>query len=75
VTRVELVALAAPAVRRFALSKAEVAEAFGVSVDFVDEHVWPELRVVRRGRKALVPVVELERWLNEAAARTIEADR
>jgi len=30
----------------------------------LDEHVRPELRVVRRGRKVLVPVRKLECWLD-----------
>jgi integrase len=48
----------------------------GVSVDFFDEHVRPELRVVRRGRKVLVPVLELERWLDREASRVVgEVDR
>ncbi|MGH2994718.1 MAG: hypothetical protein ACRDN6_05385 [Gaiellaceae bacterium] len=30
---------------------AEAAEAIGVSADYFDEHVRPELRLIRRGRK------------------------
>ncbi len=52
---------------RLALSKRETAEALGVSVDFLEEHVMHELRVVRRGRRRLIPVRELERWLEESA--------
>jgi excisionase family DNA binding protein len=58
---------------RLALSPEEAAAALGVSRDFFDKHVLPELRVVRRGRKVLVPIAELERWLAENAARTLEA--
>jgi excisionase family DNA binding protein len=72
---VELVAVATLGVRRLALTPAEAAEAIGVSRDFFDEHVLPELRVVRRGRKVLVPVSELERWLVESAALTLEGER
>jgi hypothetical protein len=36
---------------RLALSKCEAADALGVSVDFLEEHVMHELRVVRRGRR------------------------
>lgn len=50
-----------------ALSKQEAAEALGVSVDFFDEQIAHELRMVRRGRRRLVPVRELERWLSEQA--------
>src|SRR5205823_4133301 len=47
---------------RLALSKVEAAEALGISVDFLEEHVMHELRVVRKGRRRLIPVKELERW-------------
>jgi len=48
----------------------EAAAMLGVSRDFFDEHVRPELRVVRRGpRLILIPVVELERWLERSASR------
>jgi hypothetical protein len=33
------------------------------------EHVIDELRIVRRGRRILVALVELERWLERASAR------
>ncbi len=60
---------------RLALSKCEAADALGVSVDFLEEHVMPELRVVRRGRRRLIPVRELERWLEENAALVMEGRR
>jgi len=63
-----------PSVPRLALSKAEAATAIGCSVDFLEEHVLGELRVVRRGRRVFVPVPELERWLNREAARTLDAE-
>jgi excisionase family DNA binding protein len=56
---------------RLALSKVEASEALGVSVDFFEQHVMPELRIVRRGRRRLIPVAELERWLSDSAARTL----
>jgi len=48
---------------RIALTPAEAAASIGVGPDFVDQHVAPELSIVRRGRKRLVPVRELERWV------------
>jgi hypothetical protein len=54
-----------------AFSKAESAAALGVSVDFFEEHVMPELRIVRRGRRRLIPVRELERWLADSAATVL----
>jgi hypothetical protein len=59
---------------RLALTPVEAAATIGVSRDFFDEHVLPELRVVRRGRKVLVSVRELERWLDEQAALTVDLE-
>jgi hypothetical protein len=59
-------------VPRIALSVAEAAVALGVSPDFFTEHIAPELRLVRRGRKKLVAVRELEAWLERTAARTVD---
>jgi excisionase family DNA binding protein len=56
-------------VPRLALSPAEAAASLGCSRDYFDERVAPELRVVRRGRRVLVPIAELERWLDRNAAR------
>jgi hypothetical protein len=53
---------------RLAVSPEEAASALGVSRDFFDEHIAPELRIVRRGRRRLVGVGELERWLSESAS-------
>ncbi|MHB1539276.1 MAG: helix-turn-helix domain-containing protein [Solirubrobacteraceae bacterium] len=63
---------AAAEVPRLALSPDEAAKALGVSRDYLDEHIGVELRWVRRGRRKLVSVAELERWLSESSARTLE---
>jgi excisionase family DNA binding protein len=57
---------------RLAVTKAEAAEALGVSIDFLEEHVMPELRVVRCGRRRLIAVKELDRWLDENARRPLD---
>jgi len=54
---------------RLAVSPDEATAVLGVSRDYFDEHVIDELRVVRRWRRILVPLAELERWLDRAAAR------
>lgn len=62
----------AVSIPRIALTPAEAAAAIGVGPDFFDSNVAPELRIVRRGRKRLVPVIELERWATENAERVLE---
>jgi len=54
---------------RLALSPDEAAALLGVSRDYFDEHVIAELRIVRRGRRILVSLAELERWLERASTR------
>ena len=56
-----------PNVPKLALDVSEACEALGVSWDFWQAHVAPEVRIVRRGRRKLVPVAELMRWLDENA--------
>lgn len=57
----------AVSVPRFALTPSEAAASVGVGVDFFDANIAPELRTIRRGRKRLIPVAELERWASETA--------
>jgi excisionase family DNA binding protein len=57
---------------RLALTPAEAAKSLGVSDDFFNEHIRPDLKLVRKGRKVLIPVLELERWLASNAAPTLE---
>lgn len=52
---------------RLAVNKTEAAGRLGVSVDFFDMHVAHELRCVRRGRRRLYPIAEINRWLDENA--------
>lgn len=60
-----------PAAPILALSPDEAAAALSVSRDFFDKHIAPELRIARRGRRKLIAVRELERWLDRAAALTL----
>lgn len=52
---------------RLSLSVAEACATLGVGWDFWREHVEPELRVVRVGRRKLVAVAELVAWLDRHA--------
>lgn len=61
----------AVSIPRIALTPPEAAAAIGVGPDFFDANVAPELRLIRRGRKRLVPVAELERWASENASRVL----
>lgn len=61
-------------VPRLALSPEEAATSIGVSRDYFDEHVGPELRWVWRGRRKFVPTKDLERWLDHAAARVLPTE-
>ncbi len=60
-----------PPVPRLALSPDEAAASLGVSRDYLDEHIGPELRWVRRGRRKVVAVSELQRFLDRAGALTL----
>lgn len=57
---------------RLALTKREAAEAIGVSVDSFERHVQHELKIVRRGSLRLIPVRELEAFLERNAERVFE---
>lgn len=62
-------------IERRALTRQEAARSLGVSLDHFERHVQPRIRVIRSGRLVLVPVRELDRWANDAAAMTLgEAD-
>jgi excisionase family DNA binding protein len=61
-----------PTVARLALSVDEACSALGVSWDTWREYVEHEVRVVRVGRRKLIAVAELERWLAANAERALE---
>jgi hypothetical protein len=58
--------LVAP-VPRIALTQQEACAALGCSEEVFVEHIRPNLRVVRRGRKRLFPVDELRRAVDSMA--------
>ncbi|HLE98809.1 MAG TPA: helix-turn-helix domain-containing protein [Gaiellaceae bacterium] len=60
---------------RLSVSPGEAAEMLGVSRDYFDEHVIQELRIVRRGRRILIALAELQRWLDRAATTRGSVER
>jgi excisionase family DNA binding protein len=57
---------------RLALTPNEAAASIGVGRSFFYEHILPDLRVIRIGRKRLIPVRELENWTERQAARILD---
>ena len=50
-----------------ALSVEQACEALGVSWDTWRAHIEPDVRLVRVGRRKLIPVSELQAWLDRHA--------
>jgi hypothetical protein len=59
-------------VPRLALNREEAAAALGMSLDSFERYVQPDLSLVRRGKLRLVPVPELERWLEKNAEPVLD---
>jgi hypothetical protein len=55
-----------------AVSFEEAATMIGVSKDHFERHVAPDLKVIRSGRRKLVAVDELKRWVAENQTRALE---
>ena len=64
-----------PSSVRLSLSLDEAAGTLGVSRDSFERYVLPELRIVRVGRRVLVPLKELERYLSLHASQLLEVER
>lgn len=57
---------------RFALTREEAAASIGVGLTTFEERIQPDLKLVRLGRRLVVPCAELERWVSEHAERILE---
>lgn len=55
-----------------AVSITEACEALGISHAYWQEHVAGEIKIVRRGRRKMVAIVELQAWLDANGERTLE---
>ena len=56
-----------PSPPRLSLTVEEAAEAVGMSESSFKRHVQPELRIVRRGSLRIIPIPEIEKWLESNA--------
>jgi len=54
---------------RLALTKSEAATALGMSIDSLERYVLPHLKIVRRGSLRLIPVKELESYIERNLER------
>lgn len=61
------VATAKPQTPALALSIEQACTSLGVSWDTWREHIEPNVKIVRLGRRKLVPVTALQAWLDEHA--------
>jgi hypothetical protein len=59
-------------VPRMALTKHEAALSLGMSVDSLERHVIPSVKVIRKGKLVLVPAEELRQWCRDHAERVLE---
>jgi excisionase family DNA binding protein len=59
---------------RTALTREEAAASLGMSLDSFERWVQPSIRLVRLGRIRLVPIAELNCWLDSNAQRTLNGD-
>lgn len=58
-------------VPRYALTRAEAAASLGMSINHFERKVQPDLKIVLSGQLVLVPVAELERWVQRNARRIV----
>ena len=54
-------------VPRYTLTRREAAASLGISINHFERKVQPELKVVLSGQLILIPVAELERWVQRHA--------
>jgi hypothetical protein len=54
-----------------AVTREVAAKALGMGLTMFSERVQPELKVVRAGAKVLIPVAELQRWVDRHQERVL----
>jgi hypothetical protein len=60
-------------VPRYTLTRKEDAASLGISLNHFERRVQPELKVVASGQLILIPVSELERWVQRHARFLVDA--
>jgi hypothetical protein len=58
-------------VPRYALTRREAAAALGMSINHFERKVQPDLKVILSGQLVLIPVTELERWVQRNARQLV----
>ena len=59
----------------YAVTRQEAADGLSISLDQFEKYVQPELKLLRIGRRVLVPRVELDRYVERRSALTLGGDR
>jgi hypothetical protein len=60
------------AVPRYTVTRKEAAASLGMSVNHFERRVQPDLKVVLCGQLVLIPLTELERWVQRNARYLVE---
>ena len=60
-------------VPRLTLTRREAAASLGISLNHFERRVQPELKVIASGQLILIPVTELERWVQRHSRFLVEA--
>lgn len=60
---------------RVALTRTEAAASLGMSLDSFERWVQPSIRLINLGRMRLVPISELQAWVESHAERTLSTRR
>ena len=63
------------AVPRYTLTRREAAASLGMSINHFERRVQPDLKVVLCGQLVLIPLTELERWVQRNARHLVEVPR
>jgi hypothetical protein len=59
-------------VPRYTVTRREAAASLGISINHFERRVQPELKVVISGQLILIPIAEIERWVQRNARRLVE---